>query len=250
VVHLAAQVHQLQASAQVTDGFYRVNVGGSLFVAQQAALANVRRFIFLSSIKVNGEGVNGRVYTAEDAPNPVDAYGQSKLKAELALRGFCADNAIELATIRPPLVYGPGVRANFERLLKLAACGLPLPLRSIDNRRSLVSVWNLVDFIETTMAHPDALGTWLVSDGEDLSTADLVSRITRLMHKQPRLFSLPATWLKRIAGILGRGPEASRLCDSLQVDISPARVRLNWQAPMGVDEGLARTVEAFRMMRA
>jgi UDP-4-keto-D-QuiNAc 4-reductase len=249
VVHLAARVHQLDEFAERGDDPYKVNVDGSRFVAEQAALAGVKRFVFLSSIKVNGEGGVGRPYTAEDAPNPGDRYAQSKIDAECALVEICRNAGIELIVVRPPLVYGPGVRANFERLLKLAALGLPLPLLAIDNRRSLISVWNLVSFIETTMRHPAAQKVWLVSDGEDLSTPDLFARLARLMGNEPKLFKLSPVWLKRIAAITGFGAEADRLCNSLQVDMSPAHARLNWTPQISVDEGLARTVEAYRATR-
>jgi nucleoside-diphosphate-sugar epimerase len=245
VVHLAARVHQLDESAGPADDAYHVNVDGSRFVAEQAALAGVKRFVFLSSIKVNGEGDIGRPYTADDAPNPKDRYAQSKMDAERALVEICRDAGMELIIVRPPLVYGPGVRANFERLLKLAALGLPLPLLAIDNRRSLISVWNLASFIQTTMTHPAAEKVWLVSDGEDLSTPDLFARLARLMGNESKLFKLSPIWLKRIAAVIGFGAEADRLCNSLQVDISPAHARLNWTPPISVNEGLARTVEAY-----
>jgi nucleoside-diphosphate-sugar epimerase len=249
VIHLAARVHQLDAPANAMS-FYDFNVEGSRYVAEQAALAGVRRFVFLSSIKVNGEGGHARSYRAGDMPNPADAYGRSKLDAEVVLREVCLKAGMDLIVIRSPLVYGPGVRANFQRLLKLAALPLPLPLKSIENRRSLVSVWNLVDFIETCMTHPGAAGeTWLISDGEDLSTRDLFLRLARLMGRRPILFPFSPVWLKRIAAIVGLRAEADRLCDSLQVDITPARTKLNWHPPVSVDDGLARTVEAYRAKR-
>jgi UDP-glucose 4-epimerase len=242
-------VHQLDASADAMKGLYDVNVEGSRFVAEQAALAGVKRFVFLSSIKVNGEGGSSQPYRAADTPNPVDAYGRSKLEAEIVLRDICVKSGMELVVIRPPLVYGPGVRANFQRLLNLATLGLPLPFLSIENRRSLVSVWNLVDFIQSVMTHPSAAGeTWLVSDGEDLATPDLFIRLARLMGRPSRLFPLSPAWLKRCANLVGFGAEADRLCNSLQVDISPARTRLEWLPTLSVDEGLARTVVAYRAM--
>ena len=245
VVHLAARVHQSRDSVGRADELYKVNVDGSRFVAEQAALAGVKRFVFLSSIKVNGNGEIGRPYTTDDAPNPGDSYARSKIAAERALTEICGNAGMELIVVRPPLVYGPGVRANFERLLKLAALGLPLPFLAIDNRRSLISVWNLASFIETTMRHPAAQDTWLVSDGEDLSTPDLFARLTRLMGKEPKLFKMSPIWLKRLAAIIGFREEAERLCNSLQVDMSCANARLHWAPPISVNEGLARTVEAY-----
>jgi len=249
VVHLAARVHQLGECGENFDDSYRVNIDGSRFVAEQAALAGVKRFVFLSSIKVHGEGEIGRPYTSADAPNPSDSYGKSKIEAERVLVEVCGNAGMELIVVRPPLVYGPGVRANFERLLKLAALGVPLPLGAIDNRRSLISVWNLASFIETAMRHPAARSVWLVSDGDDLSTPDLFARLARLMGNKPKLFKLPPIWLKRLAVIIGLGAEADRLCNSLQVDTSPAHASLDWTPPLSVNEGLARTVEAYRAMR-
>jgi len=250
IVHLAARVHQLGSAGKAAAAYREVNVQGTRFAAEQAQRAGVRRFVFLSSIKVNGEGGSLRPYRADDPPNPQDAYAQSKLEAEEMLREFCRRGGMELVIIRSPLVYGPGVRANFHRLLKLAALGLPLPFRSIGNRRSLISIWNLVHFIESGVSHPAAAGdTWLISDGEDLSTPDLLARLARLMHRPDRLFAFPPRILRRAAALLGLGAEMSRLCDSLVVDSTPAQTRLNWRPGIGVDEGLARTVQAFRAER-
>jgi UDP-4-keto-D-QuiNAc 4-reductase len=250
VVHLAARVHRLGSAGKSAAAFQRVNVGGTRFAAEQAARAGVRRFVFLSSIKVNGEGGSRRQYRADDPPNPQDAYAQSKLEAEEMLRELCRSGGMELVIIRSPLVYGPGVRANFHRLLNLAALGLPLPFRSIDNRRSLISIWNLVNFIESTLSHPAAAGeTWLISDGEDLSTPELLVRLARLMHRPDRLFAFSPRILQGAASLFGLGAEMSRLCNSLVVDPTPAHMRLNWRPIISVDEGLARTVEAFRTER-
>jgi nucleoside-diphosphate-sugar epimerase len=247
VIHLAAHVHQMRDDSQAAGVYREVNVAGSQFVAEQAARAGVRRFVYLSSIKVNGEGGGAGPYRAEDAPNPLDDYGRSKRDAEIALRDLCARSGMELVIIRPPLVYGPGVRANFKRLLQLAAMGVPLPLGSIDNRRSLVNVWNLADFIETCMIHPLAPGnTFLISDGEDLSTPQLLRKLARLMQRPSRLFRVPPRALNRIAQCVGLGPEMRRLCESLQVDSTPARERLDWRPVASVDEGLDRTVAAYR----
>jgi UDP-glucose 4-epimerase len=235
------------AAAQNAAAFHEANVLGSRFVAEQAAQAGVRRFIFLSTIKVNGEGGDGRAYRADDPPNPSDCYSKSKLAAEQTLRALCLVAGMEFVVIRSPLVYGPGVRANFARLLDLAALGLPLPLLSIDNRRSFVGVWNLADFIEICMTHPHANGkTWLISDGEDLSTPDLVRRLARLMHKPARLFSFSPRLLQRLSALFGMSEEVSRLCDSLCIDASPTFRQLNWQPRVSVDEGLARTVAAYQ----
>jgi nucleoside-diphosphate-sugar epimerase len=245
VVHLAAHVHIMRTTRESAALFQEVNVRGSQFVAEQAAQAGVRRFVYLSTVKVNGEG-GDLAYRAADTPQPADAYARSKMQAEEVLRDAARMSGMELAIIRPPLVYGPGVRANFRRLLQLVALGLPLPLRSVDNRRSLVSVWNLVNFIELCATHPRAGGgTWLVSDGEDLSTPQLLQAIARSMHKRARLFAFPPTLLKRLAQLIGMGAEMSRLCDSLLIDATPAANLLGWKPIIGVQQGLERTVAAF-----
>jgi UDP-4-keto-D-QuiNAc 4-reductase len=246
VVHLAARVHQMGSGSRMAAAFNEVNVDGSRFVAEQAARAGVRRFVFLSSVKVNGEG-GGRLYKAEDTPDPQDPYGRSKLAAEQNVRDVCARNDMELVIIRPPLVYGPGVKANFRRLMRLAAFGMPLPFGSIENRRSLIGLYNLVDFIETCMTHPAAPGEiWLIADDECVSTPDLLRRLSRLMNINTRLFHMSPIWLRRVAGLFRLRDAVNRLCDSLQVDSSPARLRLGWRAKFSVDEELARTVAAYR----
>lgn len=244
VVHLAARVHELGRSSSETE-FRRVNVEGSRFVAERAAEAGVRRFVYLSSIKVNGECTT-TVYSEADAPAPRDAYGRSKWAAEQELRAFCPGHSLELAVIRPPLVYGPGVRANFARLMRLARSGLPLPLEGIDNRRSFIGLTNLTDFIAHCLVHEAAAShTWLVSDGEDLSTCELLRRLAALMHRPSRLFRVPPRALARLAAALGVGGTLQRLTGSLQVDSSAARTLLSWHPPQSVDQELARTVAAF-----
>jgi nucleoside-diphosphate-sugar epimerase len=247
IVHLAAEVHVIGSAERSCSPFYEVNVLGSRLVAEQAARAGVRRFIFLSTVKVNGEGGSLRPYRADDIPAPSDPYAQSKLEAERQLRHFCRGAGVELVIIRPPLVYGPGVRANFQRLLRVIELGVPLPLHSIKNRRSLISIWNLTDFIETCMTHPQAAGdTWLISDGEDLSTPDLFRKLSGLMHRPDRLFAFSPQLLQRIAGAFGMSAEFNRLSTSLVVDSTPAREKLHWSPITSVDEALARTVDAYR----
>jgi UDP-4-keto-D-QuiNAc 4-reductase len=250
VVHLAAHVHRMGRN-RVPDSEYEIiNVEGSRFVAEQSALAGVKRFVFLSSAKVNGEGRSSSAYRAEDPAEPQDAYGRSKLAAEGVIADICGRSGMDLIIIRPPLVYGPGVRANFYRLLRMVELGLPLPLASICNRRSLVGVANLVDFIETCMEHPLAAGrVWLVADGEDLSTPELIRRLAGIMHRPSRLFSCPTSVLKAVTSLLGRGEEAARLCDSFMLDTRPARDVLGWLAPIRVDEGLRQTVEEYLARR-
>jgi UDP-4-keto-D-QuiNAc 4-reductase len=249
VVHLAAHVHQMQNSGVDAD-YRRINVDGSRLLAEQAAEAGVRRFVFLSSVKVNGEGAE-HPYTAADRPQPQDAYGRSKLEAEQVIREICAGSGIECVVIRPPLVYGPGVKANFRRLLRLVDLGIPLPLASIENRRSLVGLGNLVDFIEICMSHPRAPEqTWFVADDEVVSTPKLLRRIATHMNRPSRLMSFPPEWLPKLARLVNRRAEVDRLCESLQVDVTASKAVLQWRAKITLDDELARTVAAYREVRA
>jgi nucleoside-diphosphate-sugar epimerase len=243
VVHLAARVHVMREKvADPLAEFRRVNVGGSLNLARQAAAAGVKRFVFLSSAKVNGET---GAYTEADPPAPEDAYGTSKHEAELGLRQVAAESGMEVAIIRPPLVYGPGAKANFRALMRAVALGIPLPLGAIHNRRSLVALDNLVDFIITCTGHAAVANeTFLVSDGEDLSTTDLIRRLARAMGRPARLIPVPASVLMAGAAVLGRRDIARRLLGSLQVDISKARRLVGWAPPISVDEGLRRAAAA------
>jgi nucleoside-diphosphate-sugar epimerase len=246
VVHLAAHVHQRGRGRDSDPSYQEINVTGSGFVAEQAARAGVKRFVFLSSAKVNGEGSGSRRYRAEDPGEPRDEYARSKLAAEVLIRAICSRTGMECVIVRPPLVYGPGVRANFLRLLKLAELGWSLPFGSIVNRRSLIGVENLGDFIETCMSHPQAGGrVWMVSDGEDISTPELIRRAAGFMHRPARLFPCPPAALKMAAGLFGRSAEAARLCDSFLLDTRPASEVLHWNPPMSLDEGLARTVADY-----
>jgi UDP-glucose 4-epimerase len=250
VVHLAANVHRMGRAGTLDANFNSVNVEGTRFVAEQCARAGVKRLVFLSSIKVNGEGNDQDVYRAEDPPDPRDAYARSKLAAETAVHDVCETAGVEFVIIRSPLVYGPGVRANFRSLLKIVERGVPLPFGSIDNRRSLVGVENLVSFIETCMTHPNATGrVWLISDGDDLSTAGLMRKISRLMQRPDRLFAFPPRWLRRLGKIAGLDAQMGRLCDSLMIDSTPAHEDLGWRPTVSVDEELALTVAAFKAER-
>jgi nucleoside-diphosphate-sugar epimerase len=243
VVHLAARVHVMQeAAADPLEEFRRVNVQGTLNLARQAATAGVRRFVFVSSIKVNGEATQLRQpFTADDAPAPLDAYGVSKMEAEQGLREIARQTGMEVVIIRPPLVYGPVVKANFAAMMRWLKRGVPLPLGAIYNQRSLVALDNLVDLILTCLTHPAAANqTFLVSDGEDVSTTELLRRMGQAMGKPARLLPVPASWLKVAAGLVGKGDVAQRLCGSLQVDISKTRELLGWVPPVSLDEGLRR----------
>jgi nucleoside-diphosphate-sugar epimerase len=243
VVHLAARVHVMRdALRDPLEEYRRVNTHATTALARQAAAAGVRRFVYVSSVKVNGEEtVAGRPFRADDEPRPLDAYGISKLEAEQSLQRLAAETDLEVAIIRPPLVYGPGVRANFDALMRAIQRHVPLPLGALKNRRSLVALDNLVDLIVTCMAHPAAADRiFLVSDGEDLSTSELVRRIGLALGKPARLLPVPAALLRAAATLLGRGDAARRLCGSLQVDISETRTRLGWGPVIDVDEGLRR----------
>lgn len=241
VIHTAARVHIMQET--VSDPlaeFRRVNVEGTLNLAHQALEAGVRRFIFASSIKVNGEGTQpGKPFTSDDAPNPADPYGISKREAEDGLRRLAANSGMEMVVIRPPLVYGPGVKGNMLRMMRWLNQGIPLPLGAIRNQRSLVALDNLVDLIATCVDHPGAANqTFLAGDGEDLSTSDLLRRMATALGRPARLLPVPAWLLVAGGNLLGKRAMAQRLCGSLQVDISKTRRLLNWTPPVSVDEAL------------
>ncbi len=246
VIHAAARVHVMDdPSANPLASFRKSNTAGTLNLADQAAAANVQRFIFVSSVKVNGESTAANhSFTAADAPSPQDPYGISKMEAEQGLHKIAAETGMEIVIVRPPLVYGPGVKANFASLMRAVQRGIPLPLASvINNRRSFVALDNLVDLLITCLDHPAAANqTFLVSDGEDLSTADLLRRLGRVMDKPARLVPVPPSLLQLGANLLGKGDMAQRLLGNLQVDIDHTRNTLNWSPPISVDEGLWRAV--------
>ncbi|WP_095112933.1 SDR family oxidoreductase [Pseudomonas sp. Irchel 3H7] len=248
VVHAAARVHVMDETATdpLTE-FRRVNVDATLNLARQAAAAGVKRFIFISSIKVNGEGTEpGCAYTADDIPAPADPYGISKLEAELGLKQLVATTAMELVIIRPVLVYGPGVKANFLSMIRWLQRGVPLPFGAIDNRRSLVSLDNLVDLIETCLEHPCAAHqTFLVSDGEDVSTTRLLRMIAAALNKPVWLLPIPVEFMKVMAGLMGKGAVAQRVFGSLQVDIEKNKRLLGWGPPVSLGQGLSKTVKPF-----
>ena len=250
VVHCAARVHVMSDTSTDPLAAFRVaNVEGSVALAKQAAAAGVRRFVFISSIKVNGEGTAlGKPYRASDRPAPVDPYGISKLEAEQALQALAATGAIELVIIRPPLVYGPGVKANFLSMARWIARGVPLPFGGVNaNRRSFVALTNLVDLIVTCLRHPASVGqVFLVSDGEDLSTGELLRRTARALGVSSRLLPLPSSILAFGAAALGRRDLWQRLGGTLQVDSTPTRERLGWTPPITVDAGLRAAVEGLR----
>jgi nucleoside-diphosphate-sugar epimerase len=242
VVHLAARVHMTKETIEDPDAAYRrVNSAGTARLAGLAASAGVRRFVYLSSVKIHGEG-RETPYREDDPPSPRDAYGISKWEAEQALRSY--GNRLEPVVLRPPLVYGPGVRANFLQLLRLVRRQVPLPLASVRNRRSLVYVGNLADAVTACLTHPDAARqTFLVSDGEDVSTPDLVRRLAVALGRSARLFPFPPSVVRAAARLLGCQNATERLLGSLTVDSSRIRAALGWTCPYTMFQGLKITAD-------
>lgn len=248
VIHCAGRAHVMdeQANDPLTE-FRAVNLHGTLNLARQAAAAGVKRFIFLSSIKVNGEETqSGLAYSANTTPAPLDAYGVSKFEAEQALQVLAAETGMEVVIIRPVLVYGPGVKANFHSMINWLYKGIPLPFGAINNRRSFVSLDNLVHLIVTCIDHPAAANeTFLVSDGEDFSTTELLRRMGQALGRPARLLPVPSWLLAAGASMFGKHALAQRLCGSLQVDISKTRELLGWTPLVSVDEALDKTAKYF-----
>ncbi len=249
VVHLIAKVHDLGPQiAGLYSEYQRVNVGITMNLARQAAAMGVRRFVYMSSIKVNGEySLTGQPFNKDSVPRPEDFYGITKLEAEKALIQLGYETGMEITIIRPPLVYGPGVKANFATLMRHLSCRRPVPLGLVvDNRRSLIALDNLVDFMATCITHPAAANqTFLVSDGEDVSTAMLVKKMGVALGKPARLLPVPLLVLRLGALLVGKPEIYPRLCNSLQIDTSDAREALQWRPPIGLDEGLSRVAKGF-----
>lgn len=241
VVHLAARTHVLHdAGAESLAEYRRINVEGTRRLAQEAARAGVKRLVFLSSVKVNGESTGEQPFTENNPPRPEDAYGISKWEAEQALWRVAEGAGIQAVVLRPPLVYGPGVKGNLLQLARAVAHGWPLPLASIRNQRSLVSLGNLVDAIAAGIESPAAAGnTYLVSDGEDLSTPELVRALARALGVSPVLVPFPPLLLRFGGALLGKSAAVSRLTGSLQIDSSKIRRELGWQARHPLAEGMA-----------
>jgi nucleoside-diphosphate-sugar epimerase len=247
IIYLAARVHQMNDNKpDAIENYRSINTYAPISLAKQAVENGVKRFIYLSSIKVNGEGTSNLSYREDDQVNPIDPYGQSKWEAEQGLLKLAEETGLEVVIIRPTLVYGAGVKANFLQLMKIIDKGLPLPFGAINNSRSLVYVGNLVDAIITCIDHPNAKNqTFIVSDGEDLSTSELIRRIGKAMGKSPLLIPFPPSLLKLGTKIIGKGDVGDRLLGSLQVDSSKIRQVLNWTPPYSVDEGLKITADWF-----
>jgi nucleoside-diphosphate-sugar epimerase len=248
VVHLAARVHVMhERSPDALRDYRAVNVDGTRNLARQAAAAGVRRFVFISSVKVNGEvTLPGKPFTPEDAPAPVDPYGVSKLEAERALAEIARATGLEVVVIRPVLIYGPGVKANFLAMLRWLHRGMPLPLGAIRNQRSLLAVDNLADLIATCIEHRAAANqTFMAADGEDLSTAELLRRLGEALGTPAKLWRVPPALLHAGAALIGRRAVSQRLCSSLQVDIGKTRSALDWRPPVSVNEGLRKVARSF-----
>jgi nucleoside-diphosphate-sugar epimerase len=246
VIHAAARVHvRAETAADPLVAFRAVNVAGTRRLAEHAAAAGVRRLVFVSSVKVNGERTAPRTpFVASDPPAPVDAYGLSKWEAEQALHRVAETTGLEVVVVRPPLVYGPGVGANFLQLLGLVERGWPLPLGAVENRRSLVALDNLVDLLIRCIDHPAAAGrTFLVSDDRDLSTPELIRGLAAALGRKACLLPVPQSLLRMGARFAGRAAEGERLLGSLQVDITATRDALAWTPPISVEEGLRRAVQ-------
>ncbi len=271
VVHMAARVHVMDDTCSDPLAEYRkVNVEGTKCLAVAAANAGVKRFVFISSIKVNGEktypqitqitrirkkgtgnrGQEGKpkeFFSEKDVPEPQDPYAVSKWEAEQVLRDVETDTGLEMVILRPPLVYGPGVKANFLRLFKIVERGIPFPLSSIKNRRSFIYLGNLIDAIITCINHPEATGkTYLVSDGEDVSTPELIRRIGAAFRRRALLLSVPTPIMRMAGKIVGKSDEVERLVGSLIVDISKIRSELEWKPPYTMKNGLRETAKWYK----
>jgi UDP-glucose 4-epimerase len=247
VMHLAARVHIMQDdTVDPLKEYRRVNVGGTEALARAAANQGVRRMVFVSTAKVNGESTSGRSFTEGDPPDPQDPYAVSKWEAEEALRSVAARTGLEVAIVRPPLVYGPGVRANFLRLMRLVERGIPLPLPDTKNRRSLIGVENLADFLVRCVSHPGAANeTFMVSDGEDVSTRELIARLARALGGSARFLPVPEFAVRLAARLVGKEAAVDRLLGSLVISSDKARQTLGWEPPVALDSGLAATARWY-----
>ena len=249
VVHLASRVHVMQDhAANPLEAFRKVNVAGTEHLAHAAAAHGVKRLVYVSSIKVNGESTPAdRHFSETDKPSPQDPYGLSKFEAEQALHRVSEETGIEIVILRPPLVYGAGVKGNFSQMLRVLKKGFPLPLASVHNRRNLVYVGNLVDALLVCTTHPAAVGqTYLVGDGENISTSQLLNELGRAMGHSAHLISCPIGLLNLAGRITGKSAQIDRLLGSLQIDSGKIRRELNWIPPYTLKQGLQATAEWYR----
>lgn len=246
VIHLAGRAHVMKENTLDPYHAYHVaNVEITKVLAEQAASCGVKRFIFLSSIKVNGESTYSHPFSENDTPRPEDDYGKTKYEAEKVVNEIAKSSAMEVVIIRPPLVYGEGVKANFKNLIKISQLSIPIPLGAIHNKRSLVYIENLVGFIMTCLTHPNAANqTFLVSDDDDVSTTQLMKHIKKASNKKTLLVPIPQSWLKVMFKVVGKQSLSNRLCNNLQVDISKAKAKLNWHPPYSVEYGIVKTVNS------
>lgn len=249
VIHLAARVHVMHENANdPLAEFRRVNAEGTEHLARSAAASGVRRLVYVSSIKVNGEETSdGHIYSEKDIPAPLDPYGSSKWEAEQLLQRVAQETGMEIVIVRPPLVYGAGVKGNFAQMMRVIARGLPLPLASVRNKRDLVYVGNLVDALIVCATHPAAAGnTYLISDGEPVSTPELLGRLALALGVTPHTFHFPPALLKLAGRLVGRSAQLERLLGSLQVDSGKIRRELNWNPPYSLQQGLQATAVWYR----
>jgi nucleoside-diphosphate-sugar epimerase len=247
VIHLAGRAHLIKGrEAESLEAFRKVNLMGTQQIARMALKAQVKKFIFISSVKVNGEGAS-QPYSENDLSAPQDAYGISKMEAEQVLTQIAVKTSLQVVILRIPLVYGPGVKANFKNLVKIVGSGLPLPLKGVSNRRSFLYLGNLVDAIITCVRHPQAGGqTFMVSDVQDISTVGLIKMIASALHKKVPLFYLPPVILKALCKIAGKGEEVEKLTETLLVDSSKIRNLLGWKPPFTLEEGIKETVKYYK----
>ncbi len=250
VIHLAGRAHVMKdVSENPYQAYADINIHATKHLAKQAALSGVKRFIFLSSVKVNGERTKDVAFSETDSPQPEDDYGKTKYEAEKALNQVSKDTEMEVVIIRPPLVYGEGVKANFKSLIKLAQLNIPLPFGGIYNKRSLVYIENLIDFILLCSHHPNAANqTFLISDDEDVSTSQLIKHIKDASGKHHLLLPIPQGLLRFMFKLMGKSTLSDRLCTNLQVDISKAKTLLNWKPAYTVKEGIERTVSRIKQI--
>lgn len=244
VIHLAGRAHVMKEEASDPyQAYAEINVDATKHLAEQAALYGVKRFIFLSSVKVNGESTNNSAFTESDQPQPEDDYGKTKYEAEKILNQIAQETGMEVVIIRPPLVYGKDVKANFKNLINLCRTRLPLPFGAIHNKRSLIYIENLIDFIMVCMTHPKAANeTFLVSDDEDISTTQLIKYIIEANKQKPFLIPVPQKWLSILFKFMGKTSLSDRLCGNLQVNINKAKTLLNWQPKYSVRDGITKTI--------